>query len=106
MTPVEKLEAAIGQLDDEQFCDRCAAGVTSPEHHEKCVVTGFAEDGESASLYVIVNRFRQGDDLLVRAVAGPFNSKADAEEYNAGQYPSPEYNVIVSLHAPILGEPA
>jgi ribosomal protein S27AE len=34
--------------DDEQFCSRCYAGVHSPEHHEKCVLTGYAEDGDSA----------------------------------------------------------
>lgn len=25
-----------GDADDEQFCGRCLAGTTSPEHHEKC----------------------------------------------------------------------
>lgn len=35
--------------DPEEFCDRCYAGVDSDEHHEKCVVIGIAEDGESAS---------------------------------------------------------
>lgn len=35
-------------VDDEEFCARCYAGVDSSEHHEKCVVTGHAEDGESA----------------------------------------------------------
>lgn len=34
--------------DDERFCARCFAGVWSDEHHTKCVVTGHAEDGESA----------------------------------------------------------
>jgi hypothetical protein len=34
--------------DDEEFCGRCAAGVESSEHVEKCVRTGFAEIGESA----------------------------------------------------------
>jgi hypothetical protein len=36
------------QDDDEQFCSRCAAGVDSSEHVEKCVRTGHAEIGESA----------------------------------------------------------
>lgn len=34
--------------DTEEFCSRCYAGVDSSEHHNKCVVTGHAEDGESA----------------------------------------------------------
>jgi len=34
--------------DDEQFCNRCFAGVESSEHHEKCVVNLYADDGESA----------------------------------------------------------
>lgn len=34
--------------DDEEFCCRCAAGVDSSEHVEKCVRTGRAEIGESA----------------------------------------------------------
>lgn len=35
-------------MDDEEFCARCFAGVDSPEHHEKCVIRGYAYDGESA----------------------------------------------------------
>jgi hypothetical protein len=35
-------------LDNEEFCSRCLAGVDSTEHHEKCVITGYAHDGESA----------------------------------------------------------
>jgi len=35
-------------LDDEEFCARCYAGVWSSEHHEKCVTAGYAEEGESA----------------------------------------------------------
>lgn len=34
--------------DDEEFCDRCLAGVESSEHIIKCVRTGYAEIGESA----------------------------------------------------------
>jgi len=92
------------RTDPEEFCDRCAAGVDSDEHHGKCVVTGFAEDGESARCYVIVNRFQQEDEFVVRAVTGPFDSRVEAEDYNAARYPSPDYNLIVNLHAPALGE--
>ena len=35
--------------DPERFCDRCAAGVTSNEHHEKCVVSGHAIDGQDVN---------------------------------------------------------
>jgi hypothetical protein len=41
--------AASEVEDDEQFYARCFAGVDSDEHHGKCVVTGHAEDGESAA---------------------------------------------------------
>ncbi|MDF2916013.1 MAG: hypothetical protein K0S70_230 [Microbacterium sp.] len=34
--------------DDEQFCSRCFAGVESDEHHTKCVITRWADDGWSA----------------------------------------------------------
>lgn len=34
--------------DTETFCPRCRAGVDSGEHHEKCVRSGHAEDGEAA----------------------------------------------------------
>lgn len=46
---------ADDDFDDEEFCARCYAGVDSSEHHEKCVLSGHAEDGESApenDLYV------------------------------------------------------
>jgi hypothetical protein len=35
-------------MNEEEFCARCYAGVDSSEHHEKCVIPGYAEDGESA----------------------------------------------------------
>ena len=38
----------MSTTDAEQFCPRCRAGVESAEHHEKCVRTGHAEDGEAA----------------------------------------------------------
>lgn len=41
-------DAYDGDADDEVFCARCAAGVDSPEHHARCVVTGHAVDGETA----------------------------------------------------------
>lgn len=36
------------EIDPEVFCPRCAAGVDSSEHHEKCVLSGHAADGEPA----------------------------------------------------------
>lgn len=39
---------ATRDLDPEEFCSRCYAGVDSTEHHEKCVVTDWGIDGESA----------------------------------------------------------
>lgn len=44
----ELLEELATEEDPEEFCDRCFAGVDSPEHHEKCVTTGHALDGEPA----------------------------------------------------------
>jgi hypothetical protein len=44
VVPEEKDDKAT----EEEFCARCAAGVDSPEHHARCVVTGHAHDGESA----------------------------------------------------------
>lgn len=38
----------MSTTDTEQFCPRCRAGVGSAEHHEKCVRTGHADDGEAA----------------------------------------------------------
>jgi len=32
----------------EAFCPRCAAGIDSPEHHEKCVALGWAINSEPA----------------------------------------------------------
>lgn len=42
-------DRVTGSKDEEEFCSRCFAGVDSNEHHEKCVVAGHAEDGESAA---------------------------------------------------------
>ncbi|WIA99725.1 hypothetical protein [Curtobacterium sp. MCBA15_012] len=47
--PTPTAEPDDEETDDEEFCARCYAGVDSSEHHEKCVVTGHAEDGESAT---------------------------------------------------------
>lgn len=54
----ERIRAALARLDEpdldnddidnEEFCPRCRAGVDSDEHHAKCVDTGHALDGEPA----------------------------------------------------------
>jgi hypothetical protein len=46
--PTPSAGADDEDMDDEEFCARCYAGVDSSEHHEKCVVTGHADDRESA----------------------------------------------------------
>lgn len=56
----------------EEFCARCGAGVSSDEHHGKCVVTGHAIDGEAAdwgwwaisgqAIMAALNRAHAGDD--------------------------------------------
>jgi hypothetical protein len=46
--PTPSAEPVDEDVDDEESCARCYAGVDSSEHHEKCVLTGHAHDGESA----------------------------------------------------------
>jgi hypothetical protein len=49
-------------------------------------------------MFAIVNRYRAGDELAVRAVYGPFETRAAADVSNVASFPIPELNVIVPLY--------
>lgn len=78
--------------DTETFCPRCRAGVESGEHHEKCVRSGHAEDGEAAQASS-GDRAEQLRGILERAAAateGPWESidldhEINGERMNGGK---------------------
>ncbi len=86
--PAPELTAERGWLaDDEQFCSRCAAGVASSEHHFKCVVLGFAEDGESANLPRAIIEPVQGSPSRVARSGRPLVYRHSCERDGTGDGP-------------------